>query len=93
MKKSPFTFLRRMHPATLSREERIMDIIFAFTGIAVGLIFVGMAAALILVDMFYAGLSFACLGLFSLGLGWHLGEGVRRDGQWRDAGQPWEEPR
>ena len=93
MKKTPFHLLRRMHPPSLSRDERIMDIIAAFMGIGVGLMFIGMAVAFLTIAMCGAALSFACLGLFSMGLGWHLGEGVRRDSQWRNSsGQQFSEP-
>jgi hypothetical protein len=93
MKKIPFQLLHRMHPPNLSREERIADIIAAFMGIGVGLMFIGMAVAFIAMQMFGAAVSFTCLGLLGIGLGWHLGEGVRRDAQWRDGSRTWEEPK
>ena len=93
MKKTPFQLLRRMHPAIRNREERIADIIAAFMGIVVGLLFLGMAVAFVTISMVGAAMSFACLGFLGIGLGWHLGEGVRRDAQWREGNRNWEEPK
>lgn len=87
-----FLALRQVHPSQFTRRhERGLDILGAFLGIGCGLMFLGMAVAFWTMGIAAAAISFFCLGALGVLMGWSLGESVRRDDAWRDAGHDWSE--